>query len=790
MMEFGQGNGGSDALPTISNRWLRSVWIWNAAASTWKRTIFGPDFNNPPQVKNVFTSGKLMTVVYGAWNTTDGHIQTYYKIQDTIGGPIYSYVVVAKTQIPNFGGPPVTTRYNFSNASTDHSSYDLKDGVAEYNKVEVSQANTGKTVYYFFNHTDANNQANPAMGGDSLSYEMDGKLYRMVTYRADNAGIVSDKRIYYAPYLNPAWPSGTKYDPRVSKIEMKLNGVKSITEYTYNDTNGLASVTSQRNAGGSLNRVTRQTFAYENYPAMGKGGGQAHMLSQPCMVTIGDGAASGSQIRSALATKWNGSLLNGVWLPCSTFAWKMPMNGQGIPDSSLVNFQFTGANDTSWKFLGGITRYNTFGSPVETQSLLRGSTYAYSTTVLGTASNLPIGAVENANFRECGVFTCDYNLNEPGTPRNYFDKNNGWEIGVLNSPPNSPVGIVCDSSPHFGQYSLRIAFGEGLMRNFKVRNNVAYMLSLWAKVDSGSLPVRVEYRSESSVSPISQWPVPYSSLNSAAMVDTTAVGKTFGEWRLIKIPVRAVKGDTGWIRITVGFHGANYIAYVDDVRFGPANSLISSTYYDQMSHLPILTVDANNQPGKKVTYDEFGRPAEILKVDVTKNRGILADKIVERKNYHLMTGSFPDSGVWYKILARGTNEAVQVDSGIMTNGRNVLLWSYQNNPWYQWKFIAVGNGYFIVVSRKTSGGKSYALDVTGGGMSDGTNVQIWEADTNNPNQLWKVVDVDDGNCVLECKGNGHFCLHADAIPPVNGTNADIRNYKAGFNQQWRLIKVP
>jgi len=51
----------------------------------------------------------------------------------------------------------------------------------------------------------------------------------------------------------------------------------------------------------------------------------------------------------------------------------------------------------------------------------------------------------------------------------------------------------------------------------------------------------------------------------------------------------------------------------------------------------LLSVDANDQPGRRITYDQFGRATEWKKIDRTKSRGESgADVLVMKKEYHLM----------------------------------------------------------------------------------------------------------------------------------------------------------
>jgi hypothetical protein len=260
--------------------------------------------------------------------------------------------------------------------------------------------------------------------------------------------------------------------------------------YTY-DLDGQPNEIWETNSDGKK-RIATPIPAYWKYPNMGDTAdtNNKHMLTQPCQTIvyekpIGDISTNlpDTQARSSQVTTWN-ALSSGVWRPCSTFAWQTPMNVNGAATTPLINFPFTNptSRDTSWKFKGGITLYNSYGSPIEAikpPTRVTGGAI-YSSTAYGTTGNLSIGQISNANFNESGAFTCDYDFNDTLTGYffNYFDKKNGWEknTGLVVNGPTDKL--------HFGQKSLKIINGEGTMRNFKIREGTQYTLSAWVYIDS------------------------------------------------------------------------------------------------------------------------------------------------------------------------------------------------------------------------------------------------------------------------------------------------------------------
>ena len=78
------------------------------------------------------------------------------------------------------------------------------------------------------------------------------------------------------------------------------------------------------------------------------------------------------------------------------------------------------------------------------------------------------------------------------------------------------------------------------------------------------------------------------------------------------------------------------------------------------------------------------------------------------------------------------------------------------------------------------GGK--CLDVTRGGTTNGTNVEIWTCGAGYPNQRWTIT----GNSVV---GFGGKCLDVDSGHTANGTGVHMLwDCKPGSaNQRWQII---
>jgi len=161
-------------------------------------------------------------------------------------------------------------------------------------------------------------------------------------------------------------------------------------------------------------------------------------------------------------------------------------------------------------------------------------------------------------------------------------------------------------------------------------------------------------------------------------VAKTAIGSWHNEitdlkdgWNLYEYTLKAtdlknhldaghVPSDVKYVRIWIGNDPKSNTSdpkiadvHINDIRFYPSNAIVNTTYYDSDFGLPIVSVDANNKPGIKTTYDGFGRPVLFQKYDLTKKStesGYLTT--VEKKEYHLMgTNDEPNtpSNLTYKI---------------------------------------------------------------------------------------------------------------------------------------------
>jgi YD repeat-containing protein len=281
---------------------------------------------------------------------------------------------------------------------------------------------------------------------------------------------------------------------------------------------------------------------------------------------------------------------------------------------------------TNWITTSELTRIDKFSRPQAelTQGLSPGNMIP-TTAVYHPRMNAVTSVIQNASFEECGVFTCDYDENGK-VSADYFDRDNGWE--------KSPGTELSDAAhAHFGKRSMKVVDAFGPARTFKLTKGRDYIASAWVACPSteSSVMVCCDYRRASTDDPNNQVTFPYSALNSQVPRKVILSNNCISNattWKRVEVilhPSIDIKDvewhTTDWfVRLYVGTmyrekdgedpkqHGT---AYVDDIRFYPADARVNSYYYDQELAVPIAFVDENGK-AKKFEYDAFGRLTKVF----------------------------------------------------------------------------------------------------------------------------------------------------------------------------------
>ncbi len=137
----------------------------------------------------------------------------------------------------------------------------------------------------------------------------------------------------------------------------------------------------------------------------------------------------------------------------------------------------------------------------------------------------------------------------------------------------------------------------------------------------------------------------------------------------------------------------------------------------------------------------------------------------------------------YKITARHSGKALDVNAGATTDGANVQQWTANGTGAQQWIITATTDGYYKLVCKAS--GK--ALEVAGSSLADGGNVQQWTYSGAN-NQQWKIEATTDGYYKLTARHSGKVLDVANASL-ADGGNVHQWGYGGGTNQQWKVEQI-
>ncbi len=144
------------------------------------------------------------------------------------------------------------------------------------------------------------------------------------------------------------------------------------------------------------------------------------------------------------------------------------------------------------------------------------------------------------------------------------------------------------------------------------------------------------------------------------------------------------------------------------------------------------------------------------------------------------TGSF--SGT-YKITARHSAKALDVNGNGTTDGTNVQQWTDNGSTAQQWIITATTDGFYRIVGK----GSGKALEVSNSSLADGGNAQIWSY-TGANTQQWKIEATTDGFYRILNRNSGK-ALDVNGGATTDGANVHQWTYNGGGNQQWQLTQL-
>jgi hypothetical protein len=588
-----------------SNKYKALINIWDGLG--WKKEAIEPtdDPNDRDHPSAVITyaksyAGQRSYARCLKWASGVYGIIARRKVRDSFKDMPFVMVVKKKTISNGVDPKELVTTFSYATDFANQPYYNTASGSAMFKKVSVTQPLVGTTDYYFEN--------------------VNGKLLGTLQKTSTK---VNSSETEYETYQDASWPDGI-YKQRSTKTIATIDKVATETTISYNNSNGLPNKSTTKNSDGKL-RIQQTEFAFEKtqYASMKN----KNMLTQPfsskTLYQLNKTATA--KVVQAQVTSWNEHTISATdkrWRPGVSYSWNSPCGADGLPSSAFAEFVIGGTNTPWVSSFSKVEKYDNFGRAIETSN----KDGLYSATFLGNREAFPIASVTNARFDESAFYTCTYDNSTINA--GYLDYEQGWE---------KCGGVLSTAEPHFGTSSIYIklpaggAFGP--TNNIRLYKGKDYVMSCWVLVKSGTFAMYGDYRYITNASK----PLTVSVLQK----DFTVPAKTAGvstNWKYVEMLIPASTDLTDWTKnwgARVYWGSPNGVeAYIDDLRFYPVNALSSVTYYDDDWRQAVLTVDANNCPSKKISYDGFGRPVKIEKrVPQKRASDVDAAVTLETKEY-------------------------------------------------------------------------------------------------------------------------------------------------------------
>lgn len=542
-------------------------------------------------------------------------VSLFYRFQDEFEKPIYTFCVSNKSVEPGVRNG-INILFNYKKSSAN---YDTRAGTAKFNEVEVINPGIGKTIRFYFNDTEADGQ-------DSIQFyeKLDGMIYRTETFEESGQNIpLTISNSLYTTYSDEAWPNNV-YVKRLVKTTSHNQGVKTVAEKLYNNSNGQPYLNITEKSGKKL--LSKTSFAFENdaySSVMGPDG--AHMLSQPCQSIVYEKDIDDNsieplptEIRSANATTWSNNLGCAAWVPQQSYVWEANYDSDGNLDRTFFDFDHSeNAHNPDWKLTLTNDKYNTSGIPVQTSDP-NGLTSA---NLLSNDHTMGFASAQNAMEGE--IFFTSFEEELIWTPNVSGEQ-------ILYTTERAKTGNRSGQIINTGSSEV---YFHAPWKELDESNSETqeYTFSGWVYTTGP----QAEIFFFASVNGPSYEPGNYTNIVTPA----DAANKWVFLQKTFEAPVNAkyftIRVDNN------GKVGEQTNVYFDDLKFYPSDAYMTVNFYDEKWRKPIISVDANENPSNLVEYDEFGRQEKIWKVDKYKdvNDADYKKALLKSTEYHLMNSN-------------------------------------------------------------------------------------------------------------------------------------------------------
>jgi spore coat protein A, manganese oxidase len=137
----------------------------------------------------------------------------------------------------------------------------------------------------------------------------------------------------------------------------------------------------------------------------------------------------------------------------------------------------------------------------------------------------------------------------------------------------------------------------------------------------------------------------------------------------------------------------------------------------------------------------------------------------------------------YTLQSVNSGQLLDVSGGGLANGTQVIQWPANGGANQQWTLKSIGNGQYTLMAVHSG----LLLEVSGGASADGTKVQQWPA-TGAANQKWLIEDLGDGSFRVVNVMTGKV-LDVAGVSTAAGATVYQWAWTGGANQRWRFARV-
>jgi hypothetical protein len=312
----------------------------------------------------------------------------------------------------------------------------------------------------------------------------------------------------------------------------------------------------------------------------------------------------------------------------------------------------------------------------------------------------------------------------------------GWHWGWHFQNTGLPVQLSANRNIN-STYAFTVNFGGGV-------GNVAY--DIWLHTQSNPLyenpsdEIMIWVNSTGGAGPISQ----------QAVISNISIGGS--TWNLHR-------GNIGW----------NVWSFVRTSNSG-SGSINIKNFTDY------LRANQGMPAGKYLTSVQFG-------TEIFRGTGNL-----NVTNYTASVGSASSGGIvangTYRVLARHSGLALDVNAHGTADGSNVIQWAYGGGNNQRWTLTHLGSNVYQIMGVES--GK--ALSVASTSTANGTNVDI-RTYTGASNQRWTISATSGGYFRLTPVSSGNSALDVSGASTANGGNVFQWTWNGANNQQW-IFQAP